>query len=50
MNGDTSDEDDETFTVDLNNPTNGAAINNASATGTIFDDDGLSYRFLSGYS
>lgn len=37
--GDTLDEDDETFTVALANPSN-ATIADAGATGTILDDDG----------
>ncbi|WP_114951450.1 Calx-beta domain-containing protein [Sphingosinicella terrae] len=40
VNGDTSDEGDETFTVTLSGPTNGAALGDGEATGTIVDDDG----------
>jgi large repetitive protein len=38
VNGDTTDEIDETFTVDLTNPINGT-ISDAQGTGTITDDD-----------
>src|SRR5207244_545875 len=39
--GDTLDEDDETFTVELTGPTNGVTLGtHATATGTILDDDG----------
>jgi large repetitive protein len=38
VNGDTSDEDDETFTVTLSGPTN-ATIADGSGVGTITDDD-----------
>ena len=38
INGDTSQESDETFKVNLSNPTN-ATLDNTSATGTILDDD-----------
>jgi len=37
--GDTIDENDETFTVGLSNPTNAVLGNPATGTGTIFDDD-----------
>ena len=37
--GDTDAESDETFTVTLSNPTGDAAISDATATGTIDDDD-----------
>jgi hypothetical protein len=39
VNGDTADEPDETFFVTLANPTGGAALGKAQATGTIKDDD-----------
>ena len=39
VNGDTDFEKDETFTVTLSNPSNGAIISTASATGTITNDD-----------
>ncbi|PPJ63442.1 bluetail domain-containing putative surface protein, partial [Cuspidothrix issatschenkoi] len=39
VNGDTTFEQDETFTVTLSNPTNGATISTALATGTIANDD-----------
>ncbi|MEI4474241.1 beta strand repeat-containing protein, partial [Frigidibacter sp. MR17.24] len=38
VSGDTVQEEDETFTVTLSNPT-GAALNTTSATGTILNDD-----------
>ena len=38
INGDTAQESDETFKVNLSNPTN-ATLGNTSATGTILDDD-----------
>ena len=38
INGDTTDEVDETFALDLNSPTN-ATIADGSGTGTIVDDD-----------
>ena len=39
---DSTDEQDETFTLTLSSPTNATlALNNATATGTINDDDGL---------
>ena len=38
VNGDTVDEDDETFTVTLSNPSQ-ATLADATATGTIIDDD-----------
>ena len=37
--GDTADEPNETFTVTLSNPTGGAAIADATSTGTILNDD-----------
>src|SRR5439155_8897531 len=40
VNGDTVDETDETFTVNLSNPTN-ATLSTVTVTGTIIDDDGL---------
>ena len=40
INGDTNDESDETFTVNLSNASN-ADIIDGTATGTIVDDDGL---------
>ncbi|MCZ8359351.1 MAG: hypothetical protein O9350_16260, partial [Microcystis sp. LE19-388.1G] len=39
VNGDTTVEPDESFTITLSNPTNGATITNATATGTITNDD-----------
>ena len=39
VTGDTTDEPDETFTLTLSNASGGATISNASATGTIIDDD-----------
>ncbi|MFM6072941.1 MAG: beta strand repeat-containing protein, partial [Dolichospermum sp.] len=39
VNGDTTFEQDETFTVTLSNPTNGATISTPSATRTITNDD-----------
>src|SRR5205814_2117173 len=39
VNGDTVDETDETFAVNLSNPTN-ATLSTATGTGTIIDDDG----------
>ena len=39
VNGDLANEPDETFTVDLSAPTNGAAIGDGNATGTIVNDD-----------
>ncbi|WNF14428.1 ELWxxDGT repeat protein [Microcystis aeruginosa] len=39
VEGDTAIEPDETFTVTLSNPTNGAPITTATAQGTIQDDD-----------
>src|SRR5207249_2306332 len=39
VNGDTVDEADETFAVNLSNPTN-ATLSTATGTGTIVDDDG----------
>src|SRR5205814_2734277 len=38
VNGDIVDENDETFTVNLSNPTN-ATLSTATGTGTIIDDD-----------
>ena len=39
LNGDTTIEPDETFTLNISSPVN-ATINGTSATGTILDDDG----------
>jgi Ca2+-binding RTX toxin-like protein len=39
VNGDTTPEPNETFTVTLTNPSNGATITTATATGTITNDD-----------
>ena len=39
VQGDLSQEADETFTVSLANPTNGATLNAATANGTILNDD-----------
>jgi hypothetical protein len=39
INGDTVFEPDQTFLVNLSNPTNGAALDDAQATGTILNDD-----------
>lgn len=39
VQGDLTEEEDETFVVTLSNPTNSATINVASASGTILDDD-----------
>ena len=39
VNGDTTDEWDETFLVTLNSPTPGILLNKAVATGTILNDD-----------
>jgi len=39
VNGDTTFEPNETFTVNLYNPNNGAALSTATATGTITNDD-----------
>src|SRR5207247_1535693 len=39
VNGDTVDEADKTFTVNLSNPTN-ATLSTVTGTGTIIDDDG----------
>ena len=41
VNGDTLDEDDETFAVDLSNPVN-APLSKGEGTGSIVDDDPLS--------
>ena len=40
VQGDTTVESNETFTVSLSNPTNGATLTTATATGTIQNDDG----------
>jgi Ca2+-binding RTX toxin-like protein len=40
VKGDTTVEQNETFAVTLSNPTNGATLTTASATGTITNDDG----------
>ena len=37
--GDMQDEDDELFTIDLSNPSGDSQLGNASATGTILDND-----------
>jgi hypothetical protein len=42
--GDVTDEDDETFTLDLSNPTN-ATIADGQGVGTIVDDDPLPFLF-----
>ena len=42
VNGDLADEPDEAFTVALSGPTNGAALGDAEAVGTIVNDDGSS--------
>lgn len=39
INGDTDTEANETFSLNLSNPTGGAAIGDGSATGTIINDD-----------
>ncbi|UXE59018.1 MAG: hypothetical protein KA717_24060 [Woronichinia naegeliana WA131] len=39
VNGDTTVEPDETFTVTLSSPSNGATLSTATATGTITNDD-----------
>ncbi|MEB3271931.1 MAG: Calx-beta domain-containing protein [Synechococcus sp.] len=39
VQGDLANEADETFTVSLSNPTNGASLGVATATGTILNDD-----------
>ncbi|MET0675680.1 MAG: FG-GAP-like repeat-containing protein, partial [Bradyrhizobium sp.] len=39
INGDTKFEGDETFSINLSNPSNGATITKASAIGTILNDD-----------
>jgi hypothetical protein len=41
VNGDTTDEVDETYFVDLTNPIGGATISDAQGLGTITDDDPL---------
>ena len=46
--GDTLDEEDETFTVVLSNPTNGSRLGNSSGTGIILDDDDPPSLTLSG--
>ena len=43
VNGDTTLETDETFTVDLSNPTNAVTISDAQGQGTIENDDAASY-------
>ena len=43
VNGDTKLETDETFTVDLSNPTNAVTISDAQGLGTISNDDAASY-------
>ena len=43
VNGDTTLETDETFTVDLSNPTNAVTISDAQGEGTIENDDAASY-------
>ena len=43
VNGDTTLETDETFTVDLSNPTNAVTISDAQGEGTITNDDAASY-------
>ena len=43
VNGDTRLETDETFTVDLSNPTNSVTISDAQGVGTISNDDAASY-------
>ena len=45
VRGDAVQEFDESFTVTLSNPTNGAVITTASATGTIQDDDAPNFVF-----
>jgi Calx-beta domain/ell wall binding domain 2 (CWB2) len=40
VNGDTTPEGNETFTVTLSNPSSGTTIARATGTGTIVDDDG----------
>ena len=39
VNGDTDEENDESFTITLSNPANGETLNPISAQGTIQDDD-----------
>lgn len=39
--GDTDDEQDESFLVNLSGPTGGAVIADGQATGTVYDDDGF---------
>lgn len=41
VRGDTIVEPDETFTVTLSNPTNGATVTTATGTGTILNDDDM---------
>ena len=43
VNGDTKLETDETFTVDLSNPTNSVTISDAQGVGTLTNDDAASY-------
>jgi hypothetical protein len=43
VNGDTKLEADETFTVDLSNPTNLVTISDAQGLGTITNDDAASF-------
>jgi hypothetical protein len=43
VNGDTTLETDETFTVDLSNPTNSVTISDAQGVGTLTNDDAASY-------
>ena len=45
--GDTDIEADETFSVTLSNPTNGATITTATANGTIQNDDGTNITLIS---
>jgi hypothetical protein len=46
VQGDTLTEPNETFTVTLSDPTNGAKLGDASATGTIVNDDTLARAFI----
>ncbi|BAQ61989.1 alkaline phosphatase [Geminocystis sp. NIES-3708] len=50
VQGDTTVEPDENFTVTLSNATNGATITTATATGTILNDDGTNGNTFSNTS
>ena len=48
--GDTTGESDESFSIVLSNPSSGLALNVASATGVIRNDDGVTLTGTSGYN